>query len=335
MNLNLRFAGFMAILISLVVSGCSQQTKAFEDAQGDLQAAYRQSELGNTQDARKWVDLAIKADPNDANLYTEKADAKNPQTDYTIAIVFAVSDDIPSMVLYMRKAAQQFPSEYVPLEILVENDKTNGDTVDLQKDSAALVKLLQAELLLPSNSKDIEHLSVLLANAYCCAGNAAMGVQRYHNTMLVYPSKPDAFNGLAYYYAETNDKPHLQEALADANKSLALTKADPDLGDEDAANVQDTIAWIQYRMGDYADAEENSELSVDDTPSIPDTRYHLAMIYEALGKTDAAKVELSHALLINPSYADAIAATNQLNNASTAAALKTTVAMGTKAVQAR
>jgi len=329
MNVNLRRCATAAIAI-LALSGCSPANKATQDAQGDLKAAQSAAFVGNTQLARSWVDRAIAADPNDINLYFADP-ANGPTPNLTISKIFSDVGDSPSLVLYMRKAAQQFPTEYAPLDSLVDNDLLMGDKVNLQKDATSLIKVLNAAILLPKNSSIVPQLTYLLAYDYCIAGNPTIGVQKFAQLIATTPSDPEPLNGLAYYYATANDKPHLQAALTDATKAVSLASALPKSDDNDVviAECEDTLAWVQYRLGDYADAEQNSELAVGTLPTIPEIRYHLAMIYAALGKTDGAKVEINHALLLNPSYADAIAENSLLNDAAPAAKTAQAVSTGT------
>ena len=68
MNVNLR-RGSTLLIAALLITGCSATNKAKLDAQGDLEnGALKQVEIGNTAEAKTWVDNAIKADPNDVDL---------------------------------------------------------------------------------------------------------------------------------------------------------------------------------------------------------------------------------------------------------------------------
>ena len=62
---------------------------------------------------------------------------------------------------------------------------------------------------------------------------------------------------------------------------------------------------MQDRQGDYKDALPNIQAGVDSNPRLAEGRYHLAMVYKALGDTSAARAELRYAVLLDRGYADA------------------------------
>jgi Tfp pilus assembly protein PilF len=328
MNVNLR-RGSTLLIAALLISGCSATSKANLDSQADLNSALRQAELGNTASAKTWVDNAIKADPNDVNLYA--GDTDSGQQGASIADIFGYVNDSASQAYYMRKATAQFPNDYHAWEVLVDDEQLMGDKVNLQKDATTLVSVLQAAILQSKNNKIVPRLTEYLADAYCLSGNAVMGVQKYKSLIASDPNNPGPLNDLAYHYADVNDKPHLNEALADANNAIKAAKSVTTTTDVETANYLDTLAWVQYRLGDLADAEQNAQIAVNDSPDVPEMRYHLATIYQALGQIDEAKVEVNHALVINSAYADAIALSTALNGAPPAAVVaKTDIVTGTK-----
>ena len=66
---------------------------------------------------------------------------------------------------------------------------------------------------------------------------------------------------------------------------------------------QDTLGWVQYRMGDDKDALGNIQSAVSIYPRLAEERYHLGMVYEALHQPDAARAEFTHAALLAQGYA--------------------------------
>lgn len=51
---------------------------------------------------------------------------------------------------------------------------------------------------------------------------------------------------------------------------------------------QDTYGWIAYRLGNLDDAQENLEPAADGLPNDPTVQYHLARLYEAIGRNEDA-----------------------------------------------
>lgn len=51
---------------------------------------------------------------------------------------------------------------------------------------------------------------------------------------------------------------------------------------------QDTYGWISYRLGNYEDALDNLVPAAEGLPNDPTVQYHLARLYEALGRNEEA-----------------------------------------------
>ena len=60
--------------------------------------------------------------------------------------------------------------------------------------------------------------------------------------------------------------------------------------------VTDTLAWIQYKKGNYSIAIGLLDDAVKKVPQNAQYRYHLGMALSAAGDHDRAKVELKKAL---------------------------------------
>jgi predicted Zn-dependent protease len=59
---------------------------------------------------------------------------------------------------------------------------------------------------------------------------------------------------------------------------------------------QDTYGWIAYRLGNYDEALENLEPAAAGLPSDPTVQYHLARLYDTLGRHDEALLRYDAAL---------------------------------------
>jgi Flp pilus assembly protein TadD len=67
----------------------------------------------------------------------------------------------------------------------------------------------------------------------------------------------------------------------------------------DALPVTDTLAWVQYRKGNYSIAIGLLDEAVKKNPESAQYRYHLGMALSAAGDNDRAKAELRKALELN------------------------------------
>ena len=90
--------------------------------------------------------------------------------------------------------------------------------------------------------------------------------------------------------AEVRKKP--DEALPLATKADQLAPASPE--------VLDTLGWIQYRRGSYADAEKSLAIAVEKAPNNGTIRYHLGMAYARLGRKAEAVSALRRAAQLDP-----------------------------------
>ncbi len=309
----LRSAALPALLLLLLplLGGCG--SKAFNAAkvQDALVEAYQRAPLGtDDKEARRFADSAIALAPNDPVTYF--GDTGSVPAQIGVADVFAPVGDDPALIDYMTQAVKKFPDDYRGYQLLGEAQGRQGRTADRRATAAREVAVLAKKIAKPG-ATDIESLKLLQAQAYFDAGDAATGAAIYQAAIQAYPKDSDAPNGLAYAYALTNT--HLPEALALARQALALAQkgTQPDDAKErSVANIQDTLAWVQYRQGDYKDAEQNLLDAVSFDPRRPEMRFHLGSVYAAEGKTDAARAELGHAVLLTPGYAEAEAALKAL-----------------------
>lgn len=110
-----------------------------------------------------------------------------------------------------------------------------------------------------------------------------------------YPKDPAIANNLAYFYAERQIK------LDEAEKLARYA----DRRNPGQAFITDTLGWVLYRKGKYAEAAKYMNDSLKKEPNSEESRYHLAVIYASMGKKAEAKIELNKALTLNPNYEDA------------------------------
>ena len=99
-------------------------------------------------------------------------------------------------------------------------------------------------------------------------------------------------------YAQQGDNLDMALSLATQAKQIA-----PDMN-----AVNDTLAWIQYKKGNYKVSVSFAEDAVRRAPENADFRYHLGMALMGSGDKDRARTELQKALSLNlkgPDAADA------------------------------
>jgi Flp pilus assembly protein TadD len=114
----------------------------------------------------------------------------------------------------------------------------------------------------------------------------------YRRALEVNPSAPVAANNLAYRYAESNH--NLDEALALARTAAAHLKDQPE--------VLDTLGWVHYRKGQLKEAISQFEASAQKDPANPMYHYHLGLAYAQAGEKAKARLALSEALRLSPSF---------------------------------
>lgn len=291
---------FAILLLFAVLTGCAQQIQQ-QQVKDNLVTALAQAQVGKTLEARAWADRAISVDPNDAKTYAPHLTSRGP--DITIAQVFQAVGDDQTTVDYLKRAQAKFPNDPWILVPLSQAQARLGDTAGRKATATRLASLLEGKVHATGTVPD-KTMMTLLAQAYWDAGDAAKGTETYKRLITLYPRDTEPLNGLAYAYAVANDTPHLKEALDDAKKALKLAE-DKGLADEQIGAIQDTLGWVQYRMGQYNDALANLQRAASLDPREAENRYHLGMTYKALGDTDSARAELTYATLLSKGYADA------------------------------
>ncbi len=301
-------------LLLLCLTGCGvTEGMKNQKIQNDLVMAQQSATLGKTAEARQWADRAIAVAPNDVSVY-----APNPDADHgSVAEVFLAVGDDATAVSYLNVAARKFPQSDRPLPLLVQAQTRLGDTANARANAKTLAGLLEARLARPGVYPSAALLDEL-AQAYFDSGDAGKGAATYRRVIATYPFNPqtdDARNGLAYSYAVANDKAHLSEALTLSLQALKAAQEGVKQGkvsDVNLGAVQDTVGWVQYRLGDYPAALSNLQQAMNADPREAENRYHLGMTYQKLGQTEAARAELSRAVLLSAGYAEAAAALSAL-----------------------
>jgi len=96
--------------------------------------------------------------------------------------------------------------------------------------------------------------------------------------LLKTPDHADALNALGYTLADQTDR--YQEALEYIQKAFALKP--------DAAAILDSMGWVQYRLGNYAEALRYLRQAMDKMPD-PEVAAHLGEVLWVSGEREEAK----------------------------------------------
>ncbi len=153
---------------------------------------------------------------------------------------------------------------------------------------------------------------VLLGALYKLQGNYAQAEKHYRKALIIKPNSLQAANNLAYLLSEYTG--NLDDALYFALKAKAIQGDDP--------FVRDTLGWVYYKKGLYADALRELEASRQDLPDNAIVHYHLGMTLYKMSRPDVATRYLKKALTIDDDFEQAETAQEILKKLQQGAATK-------------
>jgi tetratricopeptide (TPR) repeat protein len=149
-----------------------------------------------------------------------------------------------------------------------------------QKEAAAeLEKILQRR---PNDVQALQMVGMVRAEL----GEYPAAREMYEKILKVQPGNPLALNNLADLLAERFNQ--VEDARQHALKARQIVPEDP--------SVADTLGWIEYRRGQYADALQLiTEASVK-LGEVPEVQYHLGMTHYMMGQEAPARAALQLAV---------------------------------------
>ena len=134
-----------------------------------------------------------------------------------------------------------------------------------------------------------------LAQALEGQGLIDRAIEQYRKTLAIQAKDVVSLNNLAWLLVDKKGKP--DEALELATRAGELAPR--------SAEIADTLGWIQYHRGAYADAEKALARASEQAPNNGQIQYHLGMTYAKLGKKSDAVSTLRRAAQLDPKLSQA------------------------------
>jgi tetratricopeptide (TPR) repeat protein len=136
-----------------------------------------------------------------------------------------------------------------------------------------------------------------LGDLYAGVGDTKSAQEQYDLVMYIFKvfesNKVDVSVEKAAFLADYNLDPDPQQAVALAESAIQKRQD---------VNTQDVLAWAYYRAGRYKDALAAEQQAMRLGTRNPMFYYHLGMIYDGLGDTEKARLNVQEALRINPHF---------------------------------
>ena len=156
---------------------------------------------------------------------------------------------------------------------------------------AALAEYQKALAIVPNSAL----VNNYIGNVYVVKNDLKSAGKYYQAALTQNSHDPIAANNLAWVYAAEGENLDMALSLATQAKQMA-----PQL-----ESVNDTLAWIQYKKGNYRVSISLAEDAVKKNPDKAMYRYHLGMAYKGAGDRERARAELQKALQLNLKGPDA------------------------------
>jgi tetratricopeptide (TPR) repeat protein len=143
-----------------------------------------------------------------------------------------------------------------------------------------------------------------LGQALQSAGQSERAIESYRQALTLNANDVSSLNNLAWLLSEFRKRP--DEALPLATKAVELmSKAGAGEAGGPAGSMWDTLGWIQYRRGTFAEAERALSRAVELAPKNAAILFHLGSAQSKLGKKAAAVASLRRAAELSPDLARA------------------------------
>ena len=200
-----------------------------------------------------------------------------------LGLLYAKSGRLPDAMRLSRELEQKDPKSPVPPLL-------RGLVLLAQHNAQGAVDAFTAALKL---KPDMIEAQRGLAQAYQELGQTDRAVESYRKVLALNDKDVASLNNLAWMLSEQRKNP--DEALPLAIKAEQLAPGSPE--------VLDTLGWVQYRKGAYADAEKSLARAVEKASGNGTIQYHLGMTYARMGRKAEAVSALRRAAQLDPKLA--------------------------------
>ncbi|HVK06088.1 MAG TPA: tetratricopeptide repeat protein [Armatimonadaceae bacterium] len=145
------------------------------------------------------------------------------------------------------------------------------------------------------------------------AGDPKSAIAAYREAVRLFPDNPLMLNNLGYILADFGATPEqLEEAVKLTRRAVEIAPREP--------IFLDSYGWALFKRANIAsdDLEAARRIlreAVDMAPDVPELRFHLGVVYGALGLTRDAEIELERAVRLRPNFKAAREARAQLKSA--------------------
>lgn len=299
----------LLLLAAACLAGCSDIDEYHKqmNVAANLEQADRELTLGHLPQARQWCDRAIALDPNSANTYLGMP--RSGDTPWSgVLTTLEQHGDYPDMVAYLTPAVARpaLANNWQLWADLVDAQQHLGNTPAMQQDARTELACMDKQMTTPGSSMDIgtaASFQTAKADAEWLAGEQAQADADYEKVIQTYPDQAEgAENDEAYFDAlAKTDLPH---ALILAVRAVNSAQKN-DLDDQTIAEFTDTLGWVEHQSGDDTAAVNDLETAASLAPNEGDIAFHLASVYQALGRNSDAVIEYQRALQLNPYNPDA------------------------------
>ena len=214
-----------------------------------------------------------------------KANPKNAEALALMGSIQLVKKDPNKAVASFEDAIRQQPNDIVGYRAL-------GDLYVRQKKFDDALKIIQAGLKqLPKSFA----LHLTLAGVLEAKGDYEAAITEYESMLKDQPDSLIVANNLASLLADhRTDKASLEKA---SSLATILTKSQ-------VPQFKDTLGWIAYLRGDYANAMSLLQAAVTNLPNNALVHYHLGMSYRAAGQEANASEQFKKARELAPNDAE-------------------------------
>ncbi len=200
---------------------------------------------------------------------------KDPQSSILIARIYVAQNNVPQAVASLQKVIELHPDFLQGSFALAE----------VYTDSGQDQKALDTMHGLLAKHPDQIGSWMLLGMIEDKLKDYKAARDAYEKVLALDPKKSVALNNLAYIYSEHDE---LDKGYELARRARELLPYD--------SSTADTLGWILYKKGDYAQASGLLGESAAQQPGEPDIQLHLGLTLYMLGDEAGARTALQNAL---------------------------------------